>query len=487
MDRETFIKTYAPLAKEQMRLYGIPASVTLAQMALESGWGSGRAIREGNNAFCVKGSFNGQYILISDDKPNERFKKYDSLSQSFTDHSRVLLLDRYKNAQHLTPDDYRGWCRVLQSGGYATDPKYAEKLIAMIEDKDYNFARFDYEVIKEASNSGEKIGSRKAYVNSDLASINSRGQAVNYGNFSMPLHGSDNLVITSGYGHRDKPTKGASSEHRGLDLKANNQTVYATEDGGKVISSKNEGAGGETVRVEYSRSNGDKYEVVYMHLKERHVKVGDTVNANDKLGVSGSTGVSTGPHLHLTVKKNDSYINPALYLADIAARGNMATNLIGSNKEAELFASHKHTVTEDLHKDAEIRSLNQDQQHNLALAQQQSPAGSQLGSILNAFGIDDKSLGLDDVDSNSNDIISYFISMLIKQCMASAGQMLAEEMVSKAPVVAEPPNNSDDKQEDNDYTLYRQQGINPETARNMSRREMEAGLGSEESRGIRIA
>ena len=482
MDKETFIKTYAPLAKEQMLLYGIPASVTLAQMALESGWGTGRAIREGNNAFCVKGSFHGQYIVISDDKPNEHFKKYDNLSQSFTDHSRVLLLDRYKDAKHLTLDDYRGWCRVLQSGGYATDQRYAEKLIKTIDDND--FSRFDREVIQDASRNGEKIGSRRGSVDKDLVMCGNKGLDRSAGNYSMPLHNGD-LVITSGYGHRQSPVKGASSNHKGLDIRATNQTLYATEDHGKVISSKNEGAGGNTVRVEYTRANGDKYEVVYMHLKESFVSKGDTVNANDRIGISGNTGVSTAPHLHLTVKKNDSYIDPTLYLADIAARGNIDTKLVDGNKrEVELFAHHKAEVSEDIRKGEDIRSLTQEQQHNLALAQQQMPTGSQLSGLLNAFGIDEKSLGLDDADPRDNDIISFFISMLIKQCMASAGEMMAQQISDKVPAVSQPDKGTS---EDNDYTLYRQQGINPELARNMSRREMEAGLGTEESRGIRIA
>ena len=131
MDKQTFFELYAPLAIEQQQKFGIPASVTLAQMALESGWGEGRAIKEGNNAFCVKGSYNGQYVLISDNAKNEKFRKYDTLAQSFDDHSRLLMKDRYRQAPG---SDYKVWTAGIQKGGYAYPPDgYAEKLNSLIE------------------------------------------------------------------------------------------------------------------------------------------------------------------------------------------------------------------------------------------------------------------------------------------------------------------------------------------------------------------
>ena len=119
------------MAIEQQQKFGIPASVTLAQMALESGWGEGRAIKEGNNAFCVKGSYNGQYVLISDNAKNEKFRKYETLAQSFDDHSRLLMKDRYRQAPG---SDYKVWTAGIQKGGYAYPPDgYAEKLNSLIE------------------------------------------------------------------------------------------------------------------------------------------------------------------------------------------------------------------------------------------------------------------------------------------------------------------------------------------------------------------
>lgn len=82
---------------EQMRRYGIPASVTLAQGIIESANGKSTLARTANNHFGVKGEFNGAYVLANDDKPNEKFKKYDNVGQSYEDHSKVLMASRYQN------------------------------------------------------------------------------------------------------------------------------------------------------------------------------------------------------------------------------------------------------------------------------------------------------------------------------------------------------------------------------------------------------
>ena len=72
---QQYINQYAEYAMEQMRRYGIPASITLAQGLVESGNGNSRLARTANNHFGVKGTLNGAYVLANDDKPNEKFKK----------------------------------------------------------------------------------------------------------------------------------------------------------------------------------------------------------------------------------------------------------------------------------------------------------------------------------------------------------------------------------------------------------------------------
>ena len=80
----------------------------------------------------------------------------------------------------------------------------------------------------------------------------------------------------------------------GLDIRANYVPVLATEDNGVVLSAKNEGKGGNVIRVEYARADGSKYQTAYMHLSEMNVKEGNRVSAGQAIGISGNTGNSTG-------------------------------------------------------------------------------------------------------------------------------------------------------------------------------------------------
>ena len=96
ISRQQYIELYAESAMEQMRKYGIPASITLAQGIIESAEGMSMLSRTANNHFGVKGEFNGQFVRADDDKPNEKFKKYDNVGQSYEDHSKVLMADRYQ-------------------------------------------------------------------------------------------------------------------------------------------------------------------------------------------------------------------------------------------------------------------------------------------------------------------------------------------------------------------------------------------------------
>lgn len=129
-----YVEQYADYAIEQMRKYGIPASITLAQGIIESGSGTSRLARRANNHFGIKGTYNGNYQLASDDRPNEKFKKYDDPLQSFEDHSKVLMNKRYQiYLRGLDPTDYRRWAYGIKKGGYATAPNYAQALISTIE------------------------------------------------------------------------------------------------------------------------------------------------------------------------------------------------------------------------------------------------------------------------------------------------------------------------------------------------------------------
>ena len=141
---EQYINRYSSMAVDQMNRYRIPASITLAQGLLESSAGTSRLARQGNNHFGIKcgGSWRGRYMLVNDDAPNERFRVYSSVRESYEDHSRFLTEHRrYAGLFRLSTTDYKGWAHGLKSAGYATNPRYASLLINVIEK--YDLTRFD--------------------------------------------------------------------------------------------------------------------------------------------------------------------------------------------------------------------------------------------------------------------------------------------------------------------------------------------------------
>ena len=132
---QQYIDLYSDMAIDQMRRYKIPASITMAQAILESGAGRSYLATKANNHFGIKVSsgWNGGYVTRDDDRKNERFRKYKNVEESYEDHSKFLLKDRYKRLFDLDPLDYKGWARGLKACGYATLPTYANRLIDIIE------------------------------------------------------------------------------------------------------------------------------------------------------------------------------------------------------------------------------------------------------------------------------------------------------------------------------------------------------------------
>ncbi len=134
---EEYIERYKNLAIEDQDIYGIPASITMAQALLESDCGNSRLATEANNHFGIKckRDWTGETISHDDDAPGECFRKYPSVEASFRDHSEFLDKSaRYQDLFTLDIFDYKGWARGLKAAGYATNPKYAELLINLIED-----------------------------------------------------------------------------------------------------------------------------------------------------------------------------------------------------------------------------------------------------------------------------------------------------------------------------------------------------------------
>ena len=155
---EIYIDTYSDVAKREMELHGIPASITLAQGILESGSGKGKLTMRSNNHFgikCHKG-WKGQRVYHDDDEDQECFRKYANPAYSFTDHSLFLTgRSRYAGLFKLPKDDYKSWARGLKKAGYATDRKYPNKLIALIER--YELYKYDAEVLGKKPEDAKKV------------------------------------------------------------------------------------------------------------------------------------------------------------------------------------------------------------------------------------------------------------------------------------------------------------------------------------------
>jgi hypothetical protein len=140
----TYLEEYKDLAIQEMQRTGIPASIKLAQGMFESGFGQSVLAKQGNNHFGIKckTEWTGETIYYSDDSLNECFRKYPSAYESYKDHSDFLLSrERYAFLFSLPAGDYMGWAEGLKKAGYATDPRYKEKIIDII--KTYELHAYD--------------------------------------------------------------------------------------------------------------------------------------------------------------------------------------------------------------------------------------------------------------------------------------------------------------------------------------------------------
>lgn len=130
-------------------------------------------------------------------------------------------------------------------------------------------------------------------------------------------------TITSKYGDRNSPTAGASSNHKGVDIVLKDYNIPAVVSG-KVVDSGYNSSMGNYVKI--VDENG--YTTVYMHMAKTNVKKGDSVKEGFKIGVMGSTGISTGDHLHFQVERGGKTINPEDFF-----KGNNSKNAINSGND----------------------------------------------------------------------------------------------------------------------------------------------------------
>ena len=132
-----YVDRFKDVARSEMKKYGIPASITLAQGLIESNAGESRLSRENNNHFGMKcfskSCKKGHCANFTDDSHKDFFRKYATSWESFRAHSILLTGKRYRSLRNHDKD-YKKWAHGLKKAGYATDRRYAEKLIHIIEE-----------------------------------------------------------------------------------------------------------------------------------------------------------------------------------------------------------------------------------------------------------------------------------------------------------------------------------------------------------------
>ncbi len=187
LTRQDYINIYAGCAVQEMYRSGVPASITLAQGCLESGNGNSQLSVMSNNHFGIKcHGWSGRGVRYNDDAPNECFRQYDTVEESYADHSNFLMANsRYASLFKLRITDYKGWAHGLKKAGYATDPKYAYKLIGIIEDNQLH--RFDNMSPNDFENGSSRQSSQAELT---IQTITSRKvpKGINYINGSMAVY-----------------------------------------------------------------------------------------------------------------------------------------------------------------------------------------------------------------------------------------------------------------------------------------------------------
>ena len=278
--------------------YGVPASITLAQIILESSGdypgGMSQLAYECKNLFGMKGKGPAGYKIYATTEVTSsgevitvtaRFRKYRNYQQSIDDHGELLTTGRYAayTKSCKTPQQ---WAEAIQRAGYATDPNYAELLMQLIYM--YDLERFD--------NGGMYVG-----------------DGLLKGSFIWPTV--KNSVITSHFGNRNLDI--GSKNHQGIDIGVYGDipgaAIYAA-DGGKVEATGKTATAGNYVRIDH----GNGIVTVYMHMQNNSICVrkGQRVSQGQMIGRMGSTGTSSGTHLHFEIRVSGVAVDPEDYISN---------------------------------------------------------------------------------------------------------------------------------------------------------------------------
>ncbi|CAM4024559.1 glucosaminidase domain-containing protein [Catellicoccus marimammalium] len=363
MTGKEFIEAIAEYASEIAEENDLYASVMIAQACLETGFGtSGLSSSPYYNFFGIKGSYKGKSVVMAtlEDGPNgmysinDAFRDYPSPKESLEDYAKLLSTDFYKGAHKSNTDSYRDATRFL-TGRYATDRNYARKLNGIIEA--YDLTKYDDGEVKkkrikkikkvyhkvQAGDTANKLAKKYKVKTKQLAKWNKDeikdinliypgqklvvNQKVTYeyvkdndkdhnkdakkGEFNLPLK-KGSFTVTSPFGNRTAPNAAAGNYHEGIDLAVPmNSNVYASKEG-VVFAKGYHPSAGNYIFIYH----GNGLFTNYFHLNRQLVKVGDKVKAGQLIAKSGSTGNSTGPHLHFGVSHRlwGDYEDPTKYV-----------------------------------------------------------------------------------------------------------------------------------------------------------------------------
>ena len=210
---QEYIQQYAEYAMEQMRRYGIPASVTLAQGICESASGQSELSRKGNNHFGIKATSSwiengGKYLVYTDDRPNEKFCQYANVGDSYEHH--------FDRQNVITKDNIQ--MQINEDAGYASSKQYAATLQNIIEKN--GLQKYDQMVMQEMKALGKSFGTadNPCQATSDDVSV----QDTEEKKYSFPLKREEFMLVTSPFGTRKDPLDASKSQlHKGIDIQTN--------------------------------------------------------------------------------------------------------------------------------------------------------------------------------------------------------------------------------------------------------------------------
>jgi murein DD-endopeptidase MepM/ murein hydrolase activator NlpD len=533
MGKEAFFEQYKEFAIQQQIKYGIPASVTLAQAAIESSYGDNVAAKQANNFFGIHAvpawlKRGDPVMYYNDASQNVPFTKHESAEASFEYHSKFLLLNsrQYGRCFGLSATDADGWAKGICEGGYAErrpGKEYAYYNTIMSVIKQNNLQKYDQEAVERASKQNVVCGYDRKNISveaarttvaapkPDIAMVGQGGSE----HFRMPIEGYTDMKMTSPFGMRTHPTTGKYSMHNGIDISIPTGTqLFSSEDRGVVkrvnwgVDKNGDGKAdldkngnpvinGKCVEVEYRHGN-DVYTVQYLHMSRVDVKEGQEVDHNTLLGLSGSTGRGTGAHLHYGVMKNGQYINPVTYLADIAVLSESDAKIKDlKHGSRDVLAMEKQNVNtgELLAHKADLDRTNGDsqlmhQQYDLAQQQQlqqgqQAPGQQQQVSTPGGLATllwGDKAKDMDLGFGGSGDLIGDLFAMLLTGVVA----MFASVNKTTEQEVRQQMDQQQNKKEEEKYdaTVDRSlvaeakaKGVDPKVLEQQTQLQADAGLG----------